>query len=182
MRACQIVGILSVAHIIFFYPRTYIYIYIFIFIYLYVLLRAIEKHSAYYGRTLNYGKCVNLQKQSSIRFSPAVPRITLEPCCQTPLTIAEVSNRIGDCVATCNRLKLFWNKAKASVKWKIQIFNAIIRSKLLYGLECLQLSDAELSELNAFQKNRCENKRMPACLTESRKSTVALLSIRRYLA
>ena len=31
------------------------------------------------------------------------------------------------------------------------MFNAIIRSKLLYGLECIQLTAAEISRLYAFQ-------------------------------
>lgn len=48
-------------------------------------------------------------------------------------------------------MKLFWNKANTSIRWKIQVFNAIIRSKLLYGLECIQLSNAEISRLNSFR-------------------------------
>ena len=63
---------------------------------------------------------------------------------------AEISNRLGDCISTCNRLKLFWNKANTSLKWKMQVFSSTLRSKL-YGLECIQLTDAELSRLNAFQ-------------------------------
>ena len=31
------------------------------------------------------------------------------------------------------------------------MFTAIIRSKLLYGLECIQLTQNEISKLNAFQ-------------------------------
>ena len=132
-----------------------------------VLLHAIEKRSAYYGLTLtNYGKCVNPtanKKQSSVRFSPSgpaqgrlVPRKSSATYLGTLLTDtfdnrAEVSNRVGDCIATCNRMKLFWNKANNSIEWKIQVFNAIVRSKLLYGLECVQLTNAELSTLNAFQ-------------------------------
>ena len=53
---------------------------------------------------------------------------------------AEISNRLSDCIAMCNRLKIFWSKANTSVKWKIQVFNAIVRSKLLYSLECIQLT------------------------------------------
>ena len=40
------------------------------------MLHAIERRSAYYGRNLNYGKCVNLtpnQRISSVCSSPAVP-------------------------------------------------------------------------------------------------------------
>ena len=130
------------------------------------LLHAIERHSAYYGLKLNYGKCVNLtanQRVSSVRFSsdgPAagrlVPRQRSATYLGTLLTDtfdnkAEIANRLGDCIATCNRLKIFWKKANTSIKWKIQVFNAIVRSKLLYGLECIQLTNAEISKLNAFQ-------------------------------
>ena len=47
--------------------------------------------------------------------------------------------------------KSFWTKANTSNKGKIQVFNAIIRSKVLFGLECIQLTGAEISKLNAFQ-------------------------------
>ena len=131
-----------------------------------ILLHAIERHSKYYGVNLNYGKCINLtanQRQSSVHFSQTgpgqgqlVPRKNSAMYLGTLLTDsfdnrAEVMNRLGDCVATCRRMKLFWNKANTSVKWKIQVFNAIVRSKLLYGLEAIQLTQTEISKLNAFQ-------------------------------
>ena len=49
-------------------------------------------------------------------------------------------------MATCNRLEIFWKRANTSVKSK-----TIIKSKLLYELECMQLMNAELSEINALQ-------------------------------
>ena len=52
---------------------------------------------------------------------------------------AEVSNRIGGCIATCNRSKLLWNKANNSIARKIPMFNAIVRSRLRYGLERVSL-------------------------------------------
>ena len=131
-----------------------------------VLLHAIERHSDYYGLKLNYDKCVNLtanQRISSVRFSPTgpaqgrlVPRKHAAVYLGSLLTDsfdnkAEVLNRLGDCIATANRLKLFWQKAKTSITWKIQVFHAIVRSKLLYGLECIQLTQSEISRLNGFQ-------------------------------
>ena len=109
-----------------------------------------------FGLTLNYDKCVNLtsnQLQSSVHFAPngpaqgtKVPRKSSATYLGTLLSDsfdnrAEISNRLSDCIATCNRLKIFWSKANTSVKWKIQVFNAIVRSKLLYSLECIQLMD-----------------------------------------
>ena len=120
-----------------------------------VLLHAIERHSAYFGLKLNYDKCINLtsnQLQSSVHFAPngpaqgtKVPRKSSATYLDTLLSDsfdnrAEISNRLSDCIAMCNRLKIFWSKANTSVKWKIQVFNAIVRSKLLYSLECIQLT------------------------------------------
>ena len=136
------------------------------------LLHAIEKHSKYFGVSLNYDKCINLtanQIQTSVRYASdgpgegkLVPRKKSAMYLGTMLMDSfdnrgEVSNRLGDCIATCRRMKLFWSKANVSIRWKIQVFNAIIRSKLLYGLECIQLTQAELSRLNSFQNRslRC---------------------------
>ena len=57
----------------------------------------------------------------------------------------------SDCTTTANRLKLFWNKADTTIKWKLQVYDAIISSKLLYGLETMQLTQGEKNRLNAFQ-------------------------------
>ena len=48
-------------------------------------------------------------------------------------------------------MKLFWQKANTTIRWKLQVLNAIVKSKLLYGLECIQLTKADISRLNAFQ-------------------------------
>ena len=109
---------------------------------------------------LNLGKCINItanRKQSTIRFidgtvDPRKPRATylgailIEDFNNT----AEIHNRISDCTNTANKLKLFWNKANTEISWKLQVFNAIIRSKLLYGLETIQLTNAEKNRINAF--------------------------------
>ena len=110
-----------------------------------VLLHAIERHSKYFGLQLNYEKCVNItanQRTSSVRFSPdgpaqgrLVPRKHAASYLGSLLTDsfdnrAEILNRLGDCIATANRMKVFWNKANTSVRWKLQVLNAIIRSKL----------------------------------------------------
>ena len=42
-------------------------------------------------------------------------------------------------------------KAKKEIKWKIQVYNAIIRSESLYGLETIQLTKPKVNRLDAFQ-------------------------------
>jgi len=48
-------------------------------------------------------------------------------------------------------MEKFWKKSKVSQKYKIVVFNSICRSKLMYGLETLQMSKAMTNRLDSFQ-------------------------------
>jgi len=39
----------------------------------------------------------------------------------------------------------------ANTKWQLLIFDEVVRSKLLYGLETIQLTGAMLKKIDAFQ-------------------------------
>eukprot|EP00972_Heterocapsa_arctica_P014675 2161559-Heterocapsa_arctica.AAC.1 len=52
---------------------------------------------------------------------------------------------------TLKKLNVFWTKSPASVKWKLRVYDAVIVSKLLEGLEALSLTDANIYKLGAFQ-------------------------------
>ena len=81
------------------------------------LLHTIERHSTYFGLKPKYDKCVNLtasQPAASVRFAPQgpaagrlVPRQKSASYLGTLLSDtfdnkAEVANRLGDCIGTCN--------------------------------------------------------------------------------
>ena len=95
-----------------------------------LLLKEIQTESRYYNMELNLDKCINLtlnRKQSSIKFADGslVPRKHTATYLGTLLTDnvdnkQEVMNRIADSIRTCNRLKLFWTKARNSIPWKNQ--------------------------------------------------------------
>ena len=59
-------------------------------------------------------------------------------------------NRIADCAATANRLKIFWHKAETPVKWKLLVLDAIIRSKLLYANKLLQNREINVKQQYAI--------------------------------
>ena len=48
-------------------------------------------------------------------------------------------------------MEVVWNKAQTTVKWKLRVYDSVIKSKLLYGLETIQLTGNEQSRLDAFQ-------------------------------
>ena len=50
-------------------------------------------------------------------------------------------------MTTANRMKIFGNEANTKLNWKLQVFTAIIRSKLLYGLDTIQLTKQDTQKM-----------------------------------
>ena len=65
-------------------------------------------------------------------------------------TANEVSNRISAAMATWKKLDVFWKQAQCSTGNKIGIFDAVVKSRLLYGLETLEIPKSQMSRLEAF--------------------------------
>eukprot|EP00975_Prorocentrum_lima_P000840 174675-Prorocentrum_lima.AAC.1 len=47
----------------------------------------------------------------------------------------------------------FWLRAQTSQGFKIYVWNAVIKSKLLYGAASMQLTQTQRDMLNTFQLN-----------------------------
>ena len=125
------------------------------------LLKEIETESLYYNLRLNYDKCINLttnRTTSTIKFQNGtkVPRKKQAIYLGALITdsvnnAAEIQNRLAMAIKTCNQLKLFWNKARTTTAWKLRVLSSVVISKLMYGLETIQLTQNELNRLDAFQ-------------------------------
>ena len=46
---------------------------------------------------------------------------------------------------------MFWKRAAVSTTWKLRVHDAVISSKLLYGLESASLTNAEYERLDSFR-------------------------------
>ena len=123
------------------------------------LLNKIETESAYYGLRLNQGKCcvLSMNGHNRIRFldGTAVPHadeITyLGGTLTSDVSVAnEVSNRISAAMATWKKLDVLWKHAQCSTGNKLRIFDAIVKARLLYGLETLEITKPQMSRLEAF--------------------------------
>ena len=66
-------------------------------------------------------------------------------------TEKEVKQRIANCMATLNKLQRFWKHSNCPLRFKIIVQDAVIRTKLLYGLESAELTDGALNKLDVFQ-------------------------------
>ena len=63
----------------------------------------------------------------------------------------EVRQRITLCMTILTKLDLYWRHANPSIKQKIIVYDAIIRSKLLYGLESCTMNETIKHSLDIFQ-------------------------------
>ena len=63
----------------------------------------------------------------------------------------EVMRRKNDCIATLNRLHVFFYNSDNAVTRQLQMLNAILRSKMMYGLETVVMNTRVLSMFNTFQ-------------------------------
>ena len=63
----------------------------------------------------------------------------------------EITYRMQQVTATWKRLQTYWKATDASKKWQLLAYDAIIKNKLLYGLETAQPSKADLKRIDAFQ-------------------------------
>ena len=52
------------------------------------------------------------------------------------------------------KLQFSWNSPSWPTKFKLQVFDAVIRFKLIYSLESLELPSGTLCNLNVFQLKR----------------------------
>ena len=125
-----------------------------------ILLHAVETESEYYGLKLNQTKCaaITTNRRHGIKFIDGSPVPHEEQVTYLGGIInrqvnrrAEVESRISSSMITWKRMHVFFKNARCPTRWKLIVYNSIIRSKLLYGLETLELTKPLMSKLEAFQ-------------------------------
>ena len=123
-------------------------------------LKYIEEESEYYNIKLNRDKCVCItyNKNNQITFADGQAVKNVEETVYLGTQInkkvdptIEINQRISSTMPVLKRLDLFWKQAQVPTKWKIQVFNAVCVSKLLYSLEALQPTEAAAKKLDTFQ-------------------------------
>ncbi len=65
----------------------------------------------------------------------------------------ELNKRIASTMQTLKRLHIHWRHSNCPMRKKLITADAVIRSKLLYGLDSLQLNEPQLKRLDTFQLN-----------------------------
>ncbi len=67
----------------------------------------------------------------------------------------EVCQRIQDTKRTWQKLSLFWKDSNTNKKWQLIIYDAVVKSKLLYSLEAIYITKSLTNKLDAFHLRGC---------------------------
>ena len=59
----------------------------------------------------------------------------------------KILNKMQEVRKTWFRLLPYWKATNASLKWQLLIFDAVIKSKIIYGLETVHLTQAMIKKL-----------------------------------
>ena len=123
-------------------------------------LHKIEEESAKYGMKLNKTKCevISINGKDAIKFQDG----TSVPPHDTVKYLGcvindkgdpkkEISKRISERMVIWKRLGPLWKHTSNPTRCKLLVYDAIVRSKLMYGLESAQLNDSIKKRLDAFQ-------------------------------
>ena len=124
------------------------------------LLAAIEVEGAKYGLKLNKKKCEYLYfgQAGRVFFSDGSPvpkraEVKYLGCNMNNRADPEreIIKRKKDCMITLQKLHIFFYNSDNTVTRKMQMFNAVMRAKLMYGLETIVMNTRVKHMLDAFQ-------------------------------
>ena len=124
------------------------------------LLAAIEMEGNKYGLQLNKKKCdyLHFGQAGPVVFADGTPvpkkhEVKYLGCNMNDRADPEreISKRKKETMITLNKLHIFFYNSDNTVTRKMQMFNAIIRAKLMYGLETVVMNTRVKHMLDAFQ-------------------------------
>ena len=125
-----------------------------------IFLKEIEQEGQKYGLKLNKDKCeaVTNRPGANIHYADGTPltkkaEVKYLGCLlnQKGNTRTELGKRISNAMTTLKKLDLFWIHSSCPIKFKLLVVDAVIRSKVLYGMDTAQLNDTETKKLETFQ-------------------------------
>ncbi len=123
-------------------------------------IKTIEEEGIKYGMKLNKTKCelITNNNNSRIHFPDNTPvkrqtAATYLGCevGRTNTTRQENSKRFAATMATMKKLDLFWRHSDCPTHVKVYTADAVLRTKLSYGIESAQLIPSVLARKETFQ-------------------------------
>ncbi len=124
-----------------------------------IMIKEIEIESKLYGMKLNKKKCevIYTSENANVHFMDGTKLTRKDEVkylgCdinEKASTDREIRARLANTMTVLKKLDLFWLHSDCPTRIKIIALDAIIRAKLLYGLESAQLGEGALKKLDVF--------------------------------
>ena len=125
-------------------------------------IQNIETIGADYGLKLNKTKCelLTTEKEPNIHFADNTKVTKKDEVkylgCQINQqgdTRNEIGKRIANAWNTLQKLQICWKRSNCPITFKIIALDAIVRSKLIYGTDAMQLNEPELKRMEKSTYN-----------------------------
>ena len=122
-------------------------------------IKSIETIGKEYGLSLNKTKCelITTANKPDIHFSDKTTILEKDEVeylgCQlnhTGSANKEISKRIINARITLQKLQIFWRRSNCPTSYKIIALDAVVRSKLIYGTDAMQLNEPEFKKVEKF--------------------------------
>lgn len=123
------------------------------------IVHKIQRESAHYNLKFNQSKCCLLRMNAiqTIQYEDGqrVPIVNQAVYLGITFTAngnyhTEISDRIAASMTTL-KPDISWNKSPLSKKWELRVYDAVLTTKLLYGLESASLPNTDKNRLDTFQ-------------------------------
>ena len=124
------------------------------------LLHEIKKISAQFGLRLNRDKCSYIAMNGNIiiKFADGtrLKRVNEATYLGHHITQAmdirhEINHKMHQTLKLWFKLNAFWKSVDCPKHWKLHVYDAIIKNKLLYGLETVHVTQVMQKKVNAFR-------------------------------
>ena len=124
-----------------------------------ILLKEIEAECIKYNMSLNKSKCeiIAMSSKPKIYFEDKTKVKIVDKAKYLGAIITkkanreiDLENRLSIARATAIKLRTFWRKVEVSRIWKLQVYNAVVISQLIYAFDSLHLTDTCKRKLDAF--------------------------------
>jgi len=123
-------------------------------------LAEVDGVSKQFGPHLNRNKCcyISVNGSNVIKFADGQKLNRVEETTHLGHQITqemdvkhEIQHKMHQTLKMWFELDTFWKTTVCSNRWKLQVYDAILRNKLLYGLETVHLTQTQQRKVNALQ-------------------------------
>ena len=124
------------------------------------LLHKVEHHSQTHNLKLNRGKCkllVTNDHGTKIYFTDGTQATRVDKLLYLGAWFHKyldnssiLRHKLIEATGVMRQLRIFWKTMRCTIPWKLRVFEAVVRAKLFYAMETMNLTPSQQKTLDVF--------------------------------